>query len=50
MKAHGDGQMERNFPTSLDKPPGPVIIHKPQFDFAINEKRINSDRLPADFK
>lgn len=47
MKAHGDGQIERNFPTSQDKPPGPVITHKPLLNLETNMKRINSDSFSA---
>ena len=47
MKTHSDIQMERNFPTGWDKPPGPVIIHKTLFNLAIDVKRINSDSISA---
>ena len=47
MKAHSDTQMEKNCPTGWDKPPGPVIVHKPLFNLAIDVNRINSDSLSA---
>jgi hypothetical protein len=47
MKGHGDGQIEKNFHTCQEKPPGPLLTLKPLFDVAINLKRMKSDSLSA---
>lgn len=50
VRAYGDGQIERNFPTSQDKPPGPLIMHKPLFNLVVNMKRMKNDRLSGYLK